>query len=145
MKTIYLIGSIVFIVLALSFFVGSLSFEQPGSKTFPQATSTLVIILAVIYAVKHLRQPESLQKEFQDSRPKAVLYTVLSTLGYLLVILGVGFFIATPIYIFVLMRILGIEKKHLLIAVSIGATIIIYLAFVLIFHVPIPTGIVFSQ
>lgn len=145
MKSLYIVCSGVFVILALGFFLGSLSFEHPGSKTFPQVTSLLVIVLSGMYAVKNVRKHETLQSEFQNIRPKAVLYSVLTTIGYLLLILLAGFFIATPVYIFTLMRILGMEKKHLLIAVPLGTTIIIYLAFVLVFHVPVPTGILFSR
>jgi hypothetical protein len=145
MKTLYLVGSSIFILLALGFFLGSFSFYDPGSKTFPQAASILVIVLSGIYAARNLRKHQTLPNEFQNIRPKAVLLTVLTTIGYLFLILGMGFFVATPIYIFVLMRMLGMERKHLLIAVPIGATIIIYLAFVLIFHVPVPTGVLFSR
>ncbi len=145
MKKISLIGSAIFIILAISFLIGSFSFRDPGSKTFPQAASIMVIILSGIYAVRNIRQQEISSAASEDIRPKTVLFTVLTTVGYLFLILGVGFFIATPIYIFGLMKILGMETKRLLIAVPIGATIIIYLAFVLIFHVPVPTGVLFSQ
>jgi hypothetical protein len=145
MKAIYLIGSSVFIILALCFFIGSFSFESPGAETFPQVSSLSVLLLSVIFAVKNVRKHETLQGEFKETRPKAVLYTILTTIGYLFLILGVGFFIATPVYLFVLMLILGMKEKHLLIAVPVGATIIIYLAFVLIFHVPVPTGVLFGN
>ncbi|PID58364.1 hypothetical protein CSB45_04670 [candidate division KSB3 bacterium] len=146
MKTFYIVGSSLFILVALSFFIGSFSFQAPGSKTFPQTASMMVIVLSAIYAVKNLRKSGMFpDDEFQNTRPKSVLLSILITIGYLFLILGIGFFLATPIYLFTLMKTLGIEKKSLFIAVPIGATIIIYLAFVLIFHVPVPTGVVFSR
>lgn len=64
-------------------------------------------------------------------------------LAYILCIRWIGFFVSTAVFMIALMRCLQMKKWWLILAVTAGVELFIYLAFVMAFAIRLPGGILF--
>ncbi|WP_415803211.1 tripartite tricarboxylate transporter TctB family protein, partial [Cytobacillus oceanisediminis] len=84
---------------------------------------------------------EKEEKEEKPAKDRSVLYTIILTFVYLILMDFIGFLILTPIYVFVLLWVINYRNTTRLVALSISATIVITVIFQFLLNVPIPQGI----
>lgn len=138
----------VMILLALAFYLMSNALSKDAAK-WPQFFAIILIILSIGLIVDTFIKPNREQaekevKEEKEEKPvkdRSVLYTIILTLAYLLLMNFIGFLILTPIYVFVLLWSINYRNTPRLIALSISATIVVTFVFQFLLNVPIPQGI----
>jgi putative tricarboxylic transport membrane protein len=135
----------VMILLALAFYFMSNSLSEDAAK-WPQFFTILLIILSIGLIVDTVIKPnrEQVEKEEKEVKPvkdRSVLYTIIITFAYLLLMNFIGFLLLTPIYVFVLLWVINYRNTTRLIALSISTTIVITVIFQFLLNVPIPQGI----
>jgi len=62
-------------------------------------------------------------------------------LAYVLTIVPLGYFIATPVFLIGSFLFLRSTKMHWILAIAVGFTAFVYLLFVLFLHMPVPMGL----
>jgi putative tricarboxylic transport membrane protein len=133
--------------LAKDFPTGSIQ-EGMGARLFPLLLAIALAICSLLLILQGLRRNsaqteissvgEWLAKNFGRNLAAPVIITVLLTL-YLLVLDRIGFLIATPVFLFLTMKLQGSRlKKSMVVAVLLTA--FMYVFFKLIFDVPLPTA-----
>lgn len=140
-----LIGSVILIIFAVAVYILTTQFPivpamDTGPAFFPKLLSFLLLVLGIILFVQSVKKgiPEEQQKSMKKS-----LVTMLVVLFYLLGISYIGFFIATPIFVFVLLLYYGIRKKTILLSIPLGVLLFNYFFFEKILAIPLPRGIIF--
>lgn len=68
---------------------------------------------------------------------------LLAVLAYVLCIQLIGFFVSTAVFMIAFMRFLQMKKWRLILAVTAGIEVFIYVAFVVAFAIRLPSGILF--
>lgn len=137
--------SAVFIyVFAVAFLVNALKIKDPGSRMFPVVICVLSIIIAtLIILINRFNWSKGTETlDFRGTKTALVMFAFL--LIYVTVIEFVGFYIATPIYLYVSMLALGQKNKKAIIAVTLLFPVGVYLFFDLLLSMKIPMGRLFS-
>lgn len=130
--------TIAVLILAFAvFFKGTLSLKYIDSRVFPMIVLALVAILTIFMIVKAIREPTP-EYDFQGGG-RAMCF-VASLLIYAVVIYVAGFYIASPVYMAVMMYLMGQRNKKVIAGVSLGVTLFIFVTFDLVMHIPVPTG-----
>jgi putative tricarboxylic transport membrane protein len=121
------------LIVALGLGVGSLS--APGAGLWPLVIS-LVMITAAGTALVRAKHDEDV--EAFDGGILTVVFSVGSLLAYAALLPVIGFEIPTVLLLFFWIKILGKEGWRPAVTVSIVATVVVYVLFVLLLAVPIP-------
>ncbi len=121
------------LVVAFGLGIGSLS--APGAGLWPLVIS-LVMITAAGTALLHVKRDDDV--EAFDGGIVTVAMCVGSLLAYAALLPLVGFEIPTALLLFFWIKILGKEGWRPAVTVSIVATIVVYVLFILLLAVPIP-------
>ena len=152
-------------VLALcAFFCVESSGYAYEVKVFPRlfliilALTSLGILIRAVMAYTRERRLAAAEKaagaaveEYDDKGTdlKPVILQMLPFIGllfilaYIICIQFIGFFVSTAIFMLAFMRFLQMKKWWLMVAITVGVEIFIYLAFVLAFAIRLPAGILF--
>ncbi|WP_027128744.1 tripartite tricarboxylate transporter TctB family protein [Fusobacterium perfoetens] len=134
------IAVIIIYIVTFSFFIQSFSLIKDAGL-FPRLISGVLIFLNTLYALEIYRGKDNKKKKKDDMLPnKLVGIIVLSTL-YVILVNFLGYVITTLIYLPVTMKYLGIKNNKIIFLSSIISVVVIYLCFVTLLDVPIPTGI----
>ncbi len=75
-----------------------------------------------------------------QSRPESSCSSSL-IFAYVLTIIPLGYFIATPAFLIGSLLFLRSTKPHWILAIAVGFTGFVYLLFVLFLHMPVPMGL----
>ncbi|TFJ91222.1 tripartite tricarboxylate transporter TctB family protein [Lentibacillus salicampi] len=132
-------------LLALFFYIFSLSYTEDAAD-WPQLFSIILILLCVALIVDTHRNPNRETQE-SDKTPqnieqiKKVVYAVVSSVFYLLVLNFVGFLLLTPVFLIFLLRMIGYKSWKLILSISIGTTVAVIIIFQYLLRVLIPQGI----
>lgn len=120
---------------------GFASLSSPGS--LPMAVALVMVLSSGAILLDNLRNthPDG-TRFFRDVLPPAVIVTMLLITGYAVLLVPLGFIPASVL--FLVLAIVYLRRGGLVyaLAVSIGALIVIYVVFRLIFTVLMPAGIV---
>ncbi len=125
------------IVGALKLRVGSATEPQPGF--FPFVGGVLLLILSSILLVQTLRGRSVGTKAFGELRRPAILIVAMA--GYVIILDGVGYVIATIMLSAIVLRILETKSWWVIVAVSVLLSVGSYILFDRLLGVTLPSGI----
>lgn len=136
-----LVGSF-FYYLTLDF--PSIETDVLGAAFLPKLYSILLIIFGVILITKKLvksnTNPENQEGEFKGFYGLSSMVIVLI---YVLLLPYIGFYIATILVMLTLLYFLKVRKILVLLSVSVGVTLFVFILFEKLLKVPLPTGVLF--
>jgi len=125
-------------------FGGTLNPFDIGPAAFPRLMAVFMIVLGILQAVQSLRKRSQLLAEGKPGK-KVVLNNKLAVLSIavLLVVYGivmpmVGFYVATPFFILLVMWLMGARSWLQLIGVPIGFNIFSYVVFFMTLRIILP-------
>ena len=141
-----LIASIIMFIGAfyLYFFkMGTMKIMSEGSNSLllPKIILVLLMFFSVILGIKSLLENDIKKSLTKSKNKKKLIMTIGLAIIYLWGINIVGFFILTPIFIFAFSDLLGYKNHKISITFSIALTVIVYILFIKVLYVPLPTGI----
>ncbi|MEA4847942.1 MAG: tripartite tricarboxylate transporter TctB family protein [Clostridiaceae bacterium] len=139
------LSAIFIYVFAIAFLINAFKIKDPGSRMFPIViciTSIAIATLIVFMTRFNLgKNKESL--DFSGTKTALIMFAFL--LIYVTAIEFIGFYIATPIYLYISMLVLGQKNKKMVAAVSLLFPLGVYLFFDLLLKMVIPMGRLFSS
>lgn len=117
-----------------------------GAGAFPMVYAGILIVLAILLILNAHTTPGTQAEQNEDSRPSLlrVLGGGALTLVYIISIPFTGFPVATPVFMFVLMWLLGFRRILPSLCISAGFTAVLYLAFEVGMSVALPVGSLFE-
>ncbi|HLO12920.1 MAG TPA: tripartite tricarboxylate transporter TctB family protein [Pseudoneobacillus sp.] len=124
----------------------SLEGTDVGAAYFPKMLSFILIGLSILLFIQSLREPKSEQSDSssQTNNWKKTFLGIVGTIVYTFIFHYIGFYIATILFLFAMMWMLGFKKIVVSIILSIGITLFIYVVFEMLLQVPIPKGVLFE-
>lgn len=130
---------IIIYVWALAFLLWTPKIKDPGSRMFPVAISIFAIVLATILLLKtYFKWGKQEELDFTGTKMAMLMAALL--VAYVALIEVVGFYLATPFYLYITMWVLGQRRKKLMLTISIVMPLLVYLFFDLILGMQIPEG-----
>lgn len=130
---------IIIYVWALAFLLWTPKIKDPGSRMFPVAISIFAIVLATILLLKtYFKWGKQEELDFTGTKMAMLMAALL--IAYVALIEVVGFYLATPFYLYITMWVLGQRRKKLMLTISIVMPLLVYLFFDLILGMQIPEG-----
>lgn len=111
---------------------------EPGPALWPRIVLTAIMLLAVLMFV-HMLQPRP-DRPVLETNLTLPLATMATTMLYLVLLPVLGYFLATPLFLAVTMRILRVRSWHVLAGVSVGFPLGVYLIFGLLMRASLPMG-----
>ncbi|WP_100012679.1 tripartite tricarboxylate transporter TctB family protein [Lentibacillus sediminis] len=140
------IASVLVLIFCTVFFLESLNYPASAAR-LPQILIILVALLAIGMFIeafiknKKTDVKSAVKKEAEKINVKrVVLFTILIAL-YIILIDVIGYFIVTPVFLFVAMTYLRATKVYMALILSIGFTVFIYGLFSMFLNIPLPMGI----
>lgn len=141
-----MIFGIIIIVLggffyALTFDFPKLSADAPGPAFMPRVYCGLLIIFGLIVFIRGI-----LDKRKEEEQEKTFRYAIASmgiVLLYIIVMPFIGFNISTFFLVLFLLLFSKVRSKLILISIPIGTVLFIFIVFVKLLKVSIPTGSLF--
>lgn len=130
---------IIIYIWALAFLLWTPKIKDPGSRMFPVAISISAIVLATILLLKTYFKWGK-QEELDFTGTKMAMLMAAFLVAYVALIEAVGFYLATPFYLYITMWVLGQRRKKLMLTISIVMPLLVYLFFDLILGMQIPEG-----
>jgi len=138
------ISVVLLYVWALIFIIEAYrNITDSGSKIFPYFVGGFAIFLATVLLIKskfNIGKQETF--DFSGSK-KSIIYGIILVV-YVALVATIGFYIATPIYLYFGMWMLGQRNKKVMISVSLALPLAVFLFFDLLLGMKIPAGILFS-
>lgn len=134
------IAVIIIYIVTFSFFIQSFSFVK-DSGLFPRLISGILIFLNTLYALEIYKGKDNKKKKKDDILSNKLIGIIILSTLYVIIVNFLGYVITTLFYLPVTMKYLGIKNNKIIILSSTISVTIIYLCFVTLLDVPIPTGI----
>ena len=126
-------------IWALAFLLWAPKIKDPASRMFPVGISIFAIILATILLLKNkFNWGKNQELNFTGTKTAMIMAALLIT--YVGVIEVVGYYLATPFYLYICMWVLGQKNKKLMLTISILMSLGVYLFFGLLLDMQIPEG-----
>lgn len=127
-------------IWALAFLLWTPKIKDPGSRMFPVAISIFAIVLATILLLKtYFKWGKQEELDFSGSKMAMLMAALL--IAYVALIEVVGFYLATPFYLYITMWVLGQRRKKIMLSISILMPLLVFLFFDLILGMEIPEGL----
>jgi hypothetical protein len=150
-------------VMALAFFIETLSMPKAAYQ-MPRLLILALAILSTLMVVEQVwklrkgepdnkkkdeleavmaeaaKEVELTPEEKRSSRIRRVFFVATLTL-YIVTIKPLGYFIATPLYLFGTLIYLKSTKAYISMTLAVGFTIFVYLLFVQFLNLPVPMGL----
>lgn len=146
MKQDKFIAIILLLILGPAYYM-TYSFP-PRSAVFPRAFIAITAILAVVLLVqalykekKNMPQKVGEAAQYTPSQRYRLFVSVIVTILYMVIIPKLGYFVATAIYMFVLMTLLKKGKMLTHVIVTVGTTLVLYGVFGVLLKIWLPRGI----
>ena len=116
-----------------------------GSDFMPWVLAGCLLLLSLLLLIKTVfgSTPEQFDFSISPKEGFGVIFLTICVFAYVKLMILIGFVLATPIFLALLMLITGSRKWKEIIMVSIFATFSIYLLFQKIFQVILPRGELF--
>jgi putative tricarboxylic transport membrane protein len=116
-----------------------------GSDFMPWVLAGCLLFLSLLLLIKTVfgGSPEQLDFSISPKEGFGVIFLTVCVFAYVKLMILIGFVLATPIFLALLMLITGSRKWKEIVMVSIFATFSIYLLFQKIFQVILPRGEIF--
>ena len=144
-RLVRIIAAIVLIVLSATFLVGVFDIRSPkgldpaGPRFFPLLVTSAWLLLSIGYLVEGLRSPRtSRQADRTWFEPVAV--SALLVL-YALLVVPLGYMIATALLFFAAARVLGSRQVVRDIVVAVVLAVVVYVAFTQFLDISLPEGV----
>lgn len=134
--------ALVLIVLASIFYALIGGMQEPYSSGALAASTYPRLILACIFALSCLLliRPVSGEQGIRIISMKG-LAVILLAAGYIFLIESLGFFVLTPVFLFVVPLVVGYRRPVANAASAILVTATLYAVFVLVLNIPLPVGL----
>jgi hypothetical protein len=116
--------------------------KDPGSRMFPVGISIFAILLATLLLIR-TKMGKVQNPDFTGTKMAMIMAGLL--VAYVGLIEVVGFYIATPFYLYITMWILGQRNKKLMLTISVLMALGVYLFFGLLLDMQIPEGMLLSR
>ncbi len=142
------VGVVIFMYLVCALFLYMSQSLSETSKTYPMFTIWLLFGLTTLYLVTMFVNAgkygvESGVKELFDGfKPAQLLFCIALTVVYMLMVKYIGFFVATIVFMFVVLQFLRVPMVASLISVA-AINLLVYFAFVKFLGVRLPAGLLF--
>ena len=134
--------ALVLIVLASIFFALIGGLEEPYSpgalaaSTYPRLILVCIIILSCLLIIRPVTGEQGIS--IISAKGFAV---ILLTAGYILLLESLGFFVLTPVFLFLIPLVVGYRHHVTNAASAVLVTAALYAVFVLVLNIPLPTGL----
>ena len=142
-SSIFIVLSVIFFIMAGEF-AATMNPLDVGPAAFPRMMLVIIAFLAALQIVFSLRNRGRLIAEKKES-PKVtinnkllLLITVVLLFAYGHFLQVIGFYIATAVFIFVIMFLMGNRKWLQLVLIPIGFNLLIHLTFVMTLGLRLP-------
>lgn len=137
-----LIISLIIMGIALLFFYQTYSFpnvntQDTGPAFMPRIYAGVLMLLGIFLFFSSFKSVE----ESQEKNTNLVFIIMGILFIYILLIPIIGFYIVTPIYLFVFLWIVAVRNVIVLISIPIITTSLVFLFFQKLLNVPIPLGL----
>lgn len=134
------ITAIIVFLLSIAGYYEAMSYPAK-SAVFPKFIFIFALISAVVLFITSTLGLIKEENESKIEKPKKVFLVIFITVLYFILIRPVGYFIVTPIYLFLTSYFLNLKNIKALILYPIGFTIFLYIGFRILLSVPLPMGI----
>ncbi len=130
----------VFIAIALLFYLVTLTFpeEEAGPSAIPHLWIIALIVLSIFLIIQALTG--KMEPDPKNGRLDKLALFVGATIGYLLVMQIVGYYISTFLFLVAVMYFLSYRKYITMVAVSGGWLLFAYVVFQRMLYIPLPQG-----
>ena len=137
--------SVIFMyILGFIFLFATPSIKITEARLFPYIISILTIASATLLLLKTYYHWGKKEDPVDFSGTLSALLMVVLLLVYIGAIATIGFYLATPFYLYISMWILGQKNIKLIFVISLLTPLGIYLFFDLLLKLQIPKGFLFS-
>jgi putative tricarboxylic transport membrane protein len=126
-------------IWAAAFLLWTPKIKDPASRMFPVGISIFAIILATILLLK-TKYNWGKNQELNFSGTKTAMIMAAFLIIYVGVIEVVGYYFATPFYLYISMWVLGQKNKKLMLVISLLMSLGAYVFFGLLLDMQIPEG-----
>ena len=130
-----LIGIAIFFLTKTGTFVEDYTSEPISASFFPRFILISLIVCCSWLAIRSKMEPVPFPA------PKYVLIGAIQIVCYVLLIIPIGYFIVTPVFLFVFPASIGYRKWKWLTILAVGGTVFAYVVFLKILGVPLPMGL----
>ena len=136
---------VIFLYIWSSIFLFSIpSIKSVNSRLFPYIICILTVVSATVFLLKTYYHWGKKEDPVDFSGILLVLFMVVLLFIYILLIEIIGFYLATPLYLFISMWILGQKNIKLSLIISLLAPLVVYIFFDVLLKLQIPKGFFFS-
>jgi putative tricarboxylic transport membrane protein len=144
-RLVRIIAALVLIVLSVTFLVGVFDIRSPkgldpaGPRFFPLLVTAAWLLLSIAYLVEGLRSPRNARTS-DRSWFEPVAVSALLVL-YALLVVPIGYLIATALLFFAAARVLGSRQLVRDIVVAVVLAVVVYIAFTQFLDISLPGGV----
>ncbi|EPR7446971.1 tripartite tricarboxylate transporter TctB family protein [Escherichia coli] len=119
---------------------------DPGASAFPTFYACALIVLAVLLVIRDLLQakPASCANAQEKSAFRKTATGIAATAFYIVAMSYCGYLITTPVFLIVIMTLMGYRRWVLTPGIALLLTAILWLLFVEALQVPLPVGTFFE-
>jgi putative tricarboxylic transport membrane protein len=134
--------ALVVIVLATIFYSMIGGMDEPYSSgalaasTYPRLILACIIVLSCLLIIR----PVSGEPPINSISMRG-LAVILLVAGYVFVIESVGFFVLTPVFLFIVPLVVGYRHHVANAACAVLVTVALYVVFILVLNIPLPAGL----
>lgn len=134
--------SVIFIyIIAGAFLKMTPAIKEPESRLFPYLIGSFAILLATIVLLKNLFNLGKKEEPLDFSNSKIAFVMAGLLFSYVMFIELVGFYLATPFYMYISMWILGQKNKKIMLAISLLFPLGVFIFFETLLNMEIPAGL----
>lgn len=118
---------------------------DPGASAFPTFYACALIVLAVLLVIRDLCRQTSLLRQ-RTGKPafRKTATGIAATAFYIVAMSYCGYLITTPVFLIVIMTLMGYRRWVLTPGIALLLTAILWLLFVEALQVPLPVGTFFE-
>lgn len=131
-------------IWALIFLMATPQIKDPASRMFPVGVSIFSIILATVLLIR-TKMGRNKEEALDFKGGKLAMTMALLLIVYVLAIEIVGFYFATPVYLYFTMLILGQKNKKTVAIISFLMPVLVYVFFDVILDMEIPLGMLLPK
>lgn len=145
-RLVRIIAAIVLVVLSATFLVDVFDIRSPkgldpaGPRFFPLLVTSAWLLLSLGYLVEGLRSPRSSAAKADRTWFEPVAVSGLLVL-YALLVVPLGYVIATALLFFAAARVLGSRQLVRDIVVAVVLAVVVYIAFTRFLDISLPEGV----
>ena len=131
-------------IWGLIFFFATPSIKNVDARLFPYIIIILTIVSATLLLLKTYFNWGKKEDSVDFEGTLSALFMAILLLIYIGAIATIGFYLATPFYLFISMLILGQKNIKLIFTISLFTPLSVYIFFDLLLKLQIPKGFLFS-